>query len=67
MNTTYCLWKNQKMWNFGQRTCCDHGQDQAVKNLFEYDETVTYDPKTQYVGRIGRIEMKNPVVLETLP
>ena len=37
-----------------------------MKDLFEYDETVTYDPKAQYIGRIGRIEEKNPVELNTL-
>ena len=48
-------------------TCRNHVEDEAVKNLFEYDETVAYDPKAQYVGRIGRIEEKDPVELETLP
>jgi len=28
---------------------------------------VAYDPKAQYVGRIGRVEEKDPVELETLP
>jgi len=45
----------------------DHVENEAVKDLFEYDETVAYDPKAQYVGRIGRVEEKNPVELETLP
>jgi len=48
-------------------TCGDHVEDEAVKNLFEYDETVAYDPKAQYVGRIGRVEEKDPVEQETLP
>jgi len=47
-------------------TCHEHVEDEAVKNLFEYDETVAYDPKAQYVGRIGKIEEKNPVEVETL-
>ena len=38
-----------------------------MKNLFEYEETVAFDPKAQYVGRIGKIEEKDPVELETLP
>jgi len=45
----------------------DHVEDEAIKDLFEYDETVAYDPKAQYVGRIGKIEEKDPVELETLP
>jgi len=56
-----------KKWSFGQTTGCDHVDHEPVKDLFEYDETVTYDPKALYVGRIGRIEEKNPVELETLP
>ena len=56
-----------KKWSFEQMTCRDHVEDEAVKDLFEYDETVSYNPKAQYVERIGRIEEKNPVELETLP
>jgi len=32
----------------------------------EYDETVAYDAKALYVGRIGRVEEEDPVELETL-
>jgi len=56
-----------KKWNFGQMTCRDHVADAAVKDLFEYDETVASDPKAQYVGRLGRVEEQDPVELETLP
>jgi len=48
-------------------TCRDHVENEAVKDLFEYDETVAFDPKAQYVGRIGKIEEKYHVELETLP
>jgi len=48
-------------------TCRDHGVNEAVKDLFEYDERVASNQKAQYVGRIGRIEEKDPVELETLP
>jgi len=48
-------------------TCRNHVENEAVKDPFEYDETVAYDPKVQYVGRIGKIEEKDPVELETLP
>ena len=48
-------------------TCRDHIENEAVKDLFEYDETVAFDSKAQYVGRIGKIEEKYPVELETLP
>ena len=52
--------------SFGETTCRDHVADEAVKDLFEYDKTVAYDPKGQYVGRIGSVEEKHPVELETL-
>jgi len=67
MKTTCCIYTKQKKWNFGQTTCPDHVEDKAVKDLFEYDETVAYDPKAQYVGRIGRVDEKDPMELETLP
>jgi len=56
-----------KKWSFGQITYRDHVEDEAVKDLFEYNETVAFDPKAQYVGRVGKIKEKDPVELETLP
>jgi len=38
-----------------------------VKDQFEYNETVAYDAEVQYVARIGRVQEKDPVELETLP
>jgi len=55
-----------KKWSFGQGSCHDHVKYEAARDLFEYNETVAYDPKTQYLGRIGRVEEKEPVELETL-
>jgi len=48
-------------------TSRDHVDDEAVKDLFEYAETVAFDPKAQYVERIGKIEEQDPIELETLP
>jgi len=48
-------------------TCGDYIDNQAVKDLFEYAETVADDPEARYMGRIGRVEEKDPVELETLP
>jgi len=45
----------------------DHVEDEGVKDLFEYDETVIYDPEALYLGRIWRMEDKVPVELEALP
>jgi len=56
-----------KKLSFGQMTCRNNVEDEAIRDVFEYDKTVAYDPKAQYVGRIGRVEEKNPVELETLP
>jgi len=53
-----------KKWAFEQNTCRDHVADEAVKNLFEYEETVTYDSEGQYVSIIGIIEVKDPEELE---
>jgi len=41
--------------------------DEAVKDVFVYDETVAYNAKAHYVGSIERVEEKNPVELATLP
>jgi len=48
-------------------TCRDHVENEAVKDLFEYNETVAFDPKAQDMGRIEKIEEKDPVELENLP
>jgi len=41
-------------------------EDEAVADLFEWDETVAYDQEAQYVGRIEQKE-EGGVQLETLP
>jgi len=32
--------------------CHPHIEDEAVADMFEWDETVAYDEEAQYVGRI---------------
>jgi len=56
-----------KKWAFEQDACRHHVEDEAVKDLFEYDKSVVYDPKAQYVGRMERLEEKDTVELEMLP
>ena len=51
---------------FEEAKCHAHLEDEAVADLFEWDETVAYDEEAQYVGRIER-EEKGGVQLETLP
>jgi len=36
---------NPQKWGFEQMTCRDHVEDEAINDLFEYDETVAYNPK----------------------
>ena len=57
--------EDRKKWTFGNEKCHDHVEDEAVADMFEWDETVAYDKEAQYVGRIGREE--EGVKLETLP
>jgi len=53
-------------WNFEEVRCHAHTEDEAVADLFEWDETVAYDEAAQYVGRI-EWEEEGGVQLETLP
>jgi len=46
--------------------CYAHIADEAVADLFEWDETVAYDEVSQYVGRI-RPEEEGGVLLHALP
>jgi len=53
-------------WVFEEAKCHTHIEDEAVADLFEWDETGAYDEGGQYVGRIER-EQEGGVQLETLP
>jgi len=53
-------------WAFEEAKCHTHVEDEAVADMFEWDETVAYDEEAQYVGRIER-EEEGGVQLETLP
>jgi len=53
-------------WVFEETKCHAQIEDEAVADLFEWDETVAYDEEAQYVGRIER-EEEVGVQLETLP
>jgi len=53
-------------WAFEEAKCHANIEDEAVVDMFEWDETVAYDEVAQYVGRIGR-EEEGGVQLETLP
>jgi len=56
---------NPTKWLFEEAKFHAHGEDQAVADLFEWDETVAYNEEVPYVGRIEREE--GGVQLETLP
>jgi len=53
-------------WVFEEGKCHTLMEDEAVVDLFEWDETVAYDEEAQYVERIERKE-EDGVLLETLP
>jgi len=39
-------------WAFEEAKCHAHIEDEAVADMFEWDETVAYDEEAQYVGQI---------------
>jgi len=51
---------------FEEAKCHAHIEDEAVADMFEWDETVAYDEEAQYVGKIER-EEEGGVQLEALP
>jgi len=51
---------------FEETRCHAHIEDEAVADMFEWDETVAYFEEAQYVGRIER-EEEGGVQLETRP
>jgi len=53
-------------WAFEETKYHAHIEDEAVADMFEWDETVAYDEEAQYVGRIEG-EDEGGVQLETLP
>jgi len=55
-----------RKWVFKEAKCHAHVDDEAVVDLFEWDETVAYEEGGQYVGRIGR-EEDGGIQLEDLP
>jgi len=55
-----------RQWAFEEAKCHAHIEDEAVADMFEWDETVAYDEGAQYVGRIER-EEEGGVQLEALP
>ena len=55
-----------RKWAFEEAKCHAHIEEEAVADMFEWDETVAYDKEAQYVGRIEQEEERG-VQLETLP
>jgi len=53
-------------WVFEEARCHADIEDEAVADMFEWDETVAYDEEAQYIGRIER-EEEGGGQLETLP
>ena len=53
-------------WGFEDAKCHAHIEDEAVSDLFEWDETVAYNEEAQYVTRIER-EEEGGIELEMVP
>jgi len=53
-------------WVFEEAKCDAQVEDEAVADMFEWDETVPYEEEAQSVGKIER-EDKGWIQLETLP
>jgi len=59
--------ENPEKWEFKHDDYHAHVEDAAVADLYEYDETVAYDPQAQYIGRIGYEEGEKEITLDSLP
>jgi hypothetical protein len=53
-------------WCFEHQNCAMHVEDEAVADLFEWDETVAFDEEARYVGRI-QFTNDEEVKIEGLP
>ena len=58
--------ENPEKWEFKHDGCHAHVEDEAVADLYEYDETVAYDPQAQYIGRIRYEEGEKEITLNSL-
>jgi hypothetical protein len=52
---------------FSDAKCQSHIEDEGVADMFEWDETVAYDPEAQYVGRIEIEKEGEDITLTTIP
>jgi len=59
--------ENPEKWEFKHDDCHAHVEDEAVADLYEYNETVAYDPQSQYIGRIGYEKGEKEITLDSLP
>ena len=57
---------DRRRWVFEETKCHAHIEDEAVADLFEWDQTEAYDEEAQYVGQIEH-EEEGGILLETLP
>jgi len=40
-------------WCFEPTKCVEHGQDEGIADMFEWDERVAFDEAAKVIGRIG--------------
>ena len=51
--------EDPKKWEFKDRKCKSHVEDEGVGDMFEWDQAVAFDEEAQYVGQyVGRVEMR---------
>jgi len=53
-------------WCFKYTKCVEHVQDEGIGDMFEWDETVTFDEEARMIGRIGSTRQEE-IQLEGLP
>jgi len=59
--------EDPEKWEFKPDDCHAHVEDEAVADLYEFDETVTYNPQAQYIGGIGYEKGEAEITLDSLP
>ena len=58
--------ENPSKWRFEHANCMNHGEDEGIADMFEWDETVAFDKNATMIGRI-RATKKKEVELDGLP
>ena len=63
----YQILRKPKVWNFGTQRYLGHVEEKGIGGMFEWDESVAFDKKAQYVVRICREEDPNQILVDKVP